>query len=100
LRDSSITSRVDRIVDRRIYRSYFLIRCRAGLRIAAEEMTTALLTILLAIVPLDAVIRESCAVIEVNNFYDESAHLVFAQLIFWDWCDCEERLSSPRLAAD
>jgi hypothetical protein len=37
------------------------------------------------------VIRESCAVIEVNNFYDESARLVFEQQIVWDWCDCEER---------
>lgn len=41
--------------------------------------------LLLSIVPHDDIVRDRCEVIEHNGFYDDQGHLVFDQLIFYDW---------------
>ena len=41
--------------------------------------------LLLSFVGPEDVLRERCDNIEVNNFYDENAKLVFTQIIFWNW---------------
>lgn len=44
-----------------------------------------LFLILIAVLPNDAVARETCDRITVNAFYDDQARLVFDQLLFEDW---------------
>jgi len=44
-----------------------------------------LLLIIIAILPVETVARESCDRIEVNSFYDDQGRLVFDQLLFSDW---------------
>jgi len=52
-----------------------------------------LILLLLAVLPLDSIARESCDKIEVNLFYDDQARLVFEQLLFYDWHDSAERFN-------
>lgn len=50
-----------------------------------------ILLILLGILPVDAVTRESVDLIETNHFYDEHGRLVFDQVIFYDWSHGDAR---------
>jgi hypothetical protein len=36
-------------------------------------------------------VRESCSLVELNHFYDEQGHLVFDQIIFYDWSPADAR---------
>jgi len=46
---------------------------------------TMIFSLLLAIIPHDDILRDSCDLAEVNHFYDENGKLVFDQVIFYDW---------------
>jgi len=37
--------------------------------------------------PVENVIRDRVALIELNHFYDDNGGLVFDQVIFYEWCD-------------
>jgi hypothetical protein len=52
---------------------------------------SVLTILLLTIIPPPEPVRERVDVIEVNHFYDEQGRLVFDQLIFWDWCEAQDR---------
>lgn len=45
----------------------------------------SIICVLIAMLPMSAVLDESCDLVEVNSYYDNDGHLVFQQLIFWDW---------------
>lgn len=47
--------------------------------------------VLLATNPVELTVRERCDMAEVNHFYDEQGRLVFDQIIFYDWCNRDER---------
>ena len=51
----------------------------------------ALALLLLSVVPVDSVARESVDLIELNHLFDENARLVFDQVIFYDWSQSEAR---------
>lgn len=44
-----------------------------------------LLTVVISMVPVDSVVRDTVDLIEVNHVYDDRGRLVLQQVIFWDW---------------
>lgn len=54
-------------------------------------MFAAILLILAFLPQPSAVLRDSCDLVEVNHFYGPCGHLVFDQLILWDWSECEAK---------
>jgi len=54
-------------------------------------MLTALLSVVIALLPHTPIVRDRCDLVEVNHFYDEEGRLVFDQVIFYDWCDSQCR---------
>lgn len=49
------------------------------------------LALLIAIVPVDNVVRDEVDLIEINRFYDECCKLVFEQVLFYRWHEHEGR---------
>jgi len=61
------------------------------LRLLGDVMLGTLALLLLSIVPIDDVVCDRVAVIEVNHFYDDQGRLVFDQAIFYDWSPGDSR---------
>jgi hypothetical protein len=40
----------------------------------------------MAVVPIDELVRDRVDLVELNHFYNEHGQLVFDQIIFYDWC--------------
>ena len=57
------------------------------------------LVVVLSIIQVDDVARESLDLVEVNHFFDEQGREVFTQVIFWDWSesDCRYMVRAWRL---
>ena len=61
-------------------------------------MKSLLLLLAVGTLPVETAVYDKVDVIELNHFYDDQGHLIWDQVIFWEWEGNEYRVISWRLA--